>query len=206
YTGTTTVSRGTLKTGVEDTFASTSGVTVAEGATLNLSGNSQTVTTLNNSGTVLINDTGADALPKAVTLYGDMINSGLVMINNGATNAGQTLAVEGDWTGNGGTVSLGTVLGGDDSLTDKLTISGNASGTTYIRVANEGGIGAQTLEGIEVISTGNSASGAFIQKGRIVAGSYEYHLQQGTPSGMNNNNWYLTSQSENNNGNNGNNG
>ncbi|WP_336984752.1 autotransporter-associated beta strand repeat-containing protein, partial [Cedecea sp. VD21] len=39
YTGTTTVSRGTLKTGVEDTFASTSGVTVAEGATLNLSGN-----------------------------------------------------------------------------------------------------------------------------------------------------------------------
>ncbi|WP_421505029.1 autotransporter outer membrane beta-barrel domain-containing protein [Erwinia rhapontici] len=196
YTGATTVSGGTLKTGVENAFASTSGVTVADGGTLNLGGHSQTVNTLNNSGTVLINDAGADVLAKVVTLYGDMINGGLVVINNGATNAGQTLAVDGDWTGNGGTVSIGTVLGGDDSLTDKLAISGKASGTTHVRVANEGGTGAQTLEGIEVISTGGSTADAFVQSGRVVAGSYEYHLQQGSASGADMNNWFLTSQSD----------
>ena len=201
YTGSTIISAGTLKTGVEDAFASTSGVTVTDGATLNLGGNSQHINagtgTLTNSGTVLINDAGADVLAKVVTLYGDMINSGLVVINNGPTNAGQTLAVNGDWTGNGGTVSLGTVLGGDDSLTDKLAISGNASGTTYVSVANEGGTGAQTLEGIELISTGSSTADAFVQSGRVVAGSYEYHLQKGSASGANMNNWYLTSQNQN---------
>ena len=201
YTGSTIISAGTLKTGVEDAFASTSGVTVADGATLNLGGNSQHINagtgTLTNSGTVLINDAGADVLAKVVTLYGDMINSGMVVINNGATNAGQTLAVDGNWTGNGGTVSLGTVLGGDDSLTDKLAISGNASGTTYVSVANEGGTGAQTLEGIELITTGSSTADAFVQRGRVVAGSYEYHLQQGSASGANMNNWYLTSQNQN---------
>lgn len=201
YSGTTTVSAGILKTGVEDAFANTSGVTVSDGATLNLGGNSQHINagvgTLTNSGTVLINDAGADVLAKVVTLYGDMINSGLVVINNGPTNAGQTLAVNGDWTGNGGTVSLGTVLGGDDSLTDKLAISGNASGTTYVSVANEGGTGAQTLEGIELISTGSSTADAFVQSGRVVAGSYEYHLQKGSASGANMNNWYLTSQNQN---------
>lgn len=197
YTGSTTINGGTLKTVVEDAFASTSGVRVADAATLNLAGNDQTVTSLNNSGTVLINDTGAGVLAKVVTLYGDMINSGLVVINNGATNAGQTLAVKGDWTGKSGTVSIGTVLGGDDSLTDKLVISGNASGTTYVSVANEGGTGAQTLEGIELISTGSSAADAFVQSRRVVAGSYEYHLQQGSASGANMNNWYLTSQSDN---------
>ncbi|HDG1683950.1 TPA: autotransporter outer membrane beta-barrel domain-containing protein [Kluyvera ascorbata] len=201
YTGATTVSAGTLKTGVEDAFVSTSGVTVAKDATLNLGGKNQHINagkgTLTNGGTVLINDAGAGVLEKAVTLYGDMINSGLVVINNGATNAGQTLAVDGNWTGYGGTVSLGTVLGGDDSLTDKLAISGNASGTTYVSVANEGGTGAQTLEGIELISTGSSTADAFVQRGRVVAGSYEYHLQKGSASGANMNNWYLTSQNQN---------
>ena len=206
YTGATTVNGGTLKTGVSNAFASTSGVSIADGGILNLGGNSQTVNSLNNSGTVLINDAGADILANVVTLYGDMINSGTVVINNGATNAGQTLAVNGDWTGNGGTVSIGTVLGGDDSLTDKLAISGNASGKTFVAITNEGGTGAQTLEGIEVITTGNSTANAFVQNGRVVAGSYEYHLQQGSASGAEKNNWYLTSQSDSNNGNNGNNG
>lgn len=40
---------------------------------------------LTNGGVALINDTGADVLAKVVTLYGDMINSGMVVINNGPT-------------------------------------------------------------------------------------------------------------------------
>lgn len=31
-----------------------------------------------------------------------------------------------------------------------------------------------------------------MQRGRIVAGSYEYHVKQGTASGSDRNNWYLT--------------
>lgn len=205
YTGATIVSGGTLKTGVANAFASTSGVVVSDGGTLNLGGHSQTVNSLNNSGTVLINGAGTDVLANVVTLYGNMINSGTVVINNGATKSGQTLAVDGDWTGNGGTVSIGTVLGGDGSLTDKLAIIGAATGKTYVAIANEGGTGAQTREGIEIISTGSSTADAFTQKGRIVAGSYEYHLQQGTASGAEKNNWYLTSQVEGSNSNNSNN-
>lgn len=125
------------------------------------------------------------------TIYGDVNNSGKVSLQD--STAGNQLTVTGDWTGSAGTVLLNTVLGGDDSLTDKLVISGSATGTTYVKVNNENGTGAQTLEGIEVISTGSSTSDAFVQSGRIVAGVYDYHLQQGTTSGSNMNNWYLTS-------------
>lgn len=128
-----------------------------------------------------------------MTLTGDIINSGLVVLNNCKTCAGQTLAVNGDWTGNGGTVSFGTVLGNDSSLTDRLVITGAATGTTKVKVSNEGGAGAQTLEGIELITTGSSTDSAFVQDGRIVEGSYDYSLQQGTKSGANTSNWYLTS-------------
>lgn len=194
YTGETLVSAGELTTGISDAFASTSGVIVAPGATLNLGGNSQhlaTGATLNNSGTLLINDAGASVLSNIVALYGDVINSGTVIINNGRQNAGQTLQVNGNWTGSGGTVSLGTVLGGDDSLTDKLAITGSATGTTFVAINNEGGTGALTVNGIEVITTGSSTANAFVQSGRIAAGAYDYTLVRGI--GSNDNNWYLSS-------------
>lgn len=193
YTGATTVSSGTLKLGVKDAIATTSGVTVDKDGTLNLGGNSQTFTTLTNNGTLLINDYGENALINAVTVRGDMINSGRLVINNCASCAGQTYIQNGNWLGSGGSVSLGTVLGDDTSVSDKLEITGDATGTTYVSVSNEGGGGAKTLEGIELITTRTSTAGAFVQHGRIVAGAYEYHLQQGTASGANRNNWYLTS-------------
>ncbi|OSL84484.1 autotransporter outer membrane beta-barrel domain-containing protein [Escherichia coli] len=195
YTGTTTINGGTLKTATDDAIAGTSGVNIAENGTLNLNGHNQTLTDIVNSGTLLINDTGATPLTTPVTVTGDMTlrQSGLVVINNGNSNAGQTLKVEGDWKGEGGTVSLGVVLGDDGSKADQLNIAGHASGSTSVLVANENGSGAQTLEGIKLISSGSSDNNAFVQKGRIVAGSYDYHLQQGSASGQNTSNWYLTS-------------
>ncbi len=195
YTGTTTINGGILKTATENAIAGTSGVNISDGATLNLNGHNQTFTSVDNSGTLLINDTGAAPLTTPVTVTGNMTlrQSGLVVINNGNNNAGQTLKVEGDWKGEGGTVSLGVVLGDDNSKADQLNISGHASGATNVLVANENGSGAQTLEGIKLISTGSSDNNAFVQKGRIVAGSYDYHLQQGTQSGKDTSNWYLTS-------------
>ncbi len=170
-------------------------MTVSNGATLDLAGHNQTLTGIDNSGTLLINDNGASVLSSPVMVNGDMLlrQSGLVVINNGNSNAGQTLKLNGDWKGEGGTLFLGAVLGGDNSKADQLHISGHASGTTHVHVANLGGSGAQTLEGIKLISTGSSDNNAFVQKGRIVAGSYDYHLQQGTASGQNTSNWYLTS-------------
>ncbi len=195
YSGLTHINGGTLRTSIDDAIASSSGVNVSEGATLNLAGYNQTLTALNNSGTILINDTGATPLTVPVTVTGDMTlrKSGLVVINNGSNNAGQVLIQNGDWQGAGGTVSLGVVLGEDKSKADQLDITGHASGTTNVLVVNENGSGAQTLEGIKLISTGSSDNNAFVQKNRIVAGSYDYHLQQGTASGQNTSNWYLTS-------------
>lgn len=205
YTGSTEVAGGTLKTGVVDAFASTSGVDVLSGATLNLGGNSQTLGSnaiLNNAGTVLINDWDAALLTSPVTVAGNMINSGLVVINNCTTCAGQTLAYTGNWTGAAGTVSIGTVLGDDDSLTDKLTIAGNTSGTTSLKVTNEGGAGAQTVEGIRVIEVDGDSAGTFsllgdyVHQGEqaVVGGAYAYKLYQGGVSTPTDGDWYLRSQ------------
>ncbi|MGU3577281.1 autotransporter outer membrane beta-barrel domain-containing protein, partial [Brucellaceae bacterium C25G] len=106
----------------------------------------------------------------------------------------KTLSASGDYTSNEGTLKLNTHLGDDNSVTDKLVIDGVVTGTTYVVINNTNGSGAQTLEGIELITTGGSGADAFVQDGRIVAGSYDYSLQQGNASGNNLNNWYLTSE------------
>ncbi len=173
-----------------DGDASVGNITVASGSTLDLSDGATWAAsdTITNNGTVSL---AADAT--SATLMGAVLNNGAFNVNNScATCAGHTLYVDGDYTGNAGTLSLGTVLGGDDSLTDKLVISGAATGTTYVSVTNKGGTGAQTDKGIMVIESGSSTSDAFVQSGRIVSGVYEYHLQQGNSSGENTSNWYLT--------------
>ncbi|HFP4231831.1 TPA: autotransporter outer membrane beta-barrel domain-containing protein [Escherichia coli] len=194
YSGTTTINGGTLKTATDYAIARSAGVNISDGATLNLNGHNQKLTGIDNRGTLLINDYGASVLSAPVTVSGNMTlrQSGRVIINNG-NNAGQTLNLNGDWKSEGGNLFLGAILGDDNSKADQLHISGHASGTTHVHVANLGGSGAQTLEGIKLISTGSSDKDAFIQKGRIVAGSYDYHLQQGTKSGQNTSDWYLTS-------------
>lgn len=194
YTGSTHIHEGTLKTTASNAFANTSGVTIDEGGTLNLNGNSQTVNTLDNGGTLLIDDYGVPpASPLSVTLTGDVTNSGNIVLNNSDTSAGNTLTIDGDYVGNGGSLSLGTVLGGDSSLTDKLVVTGSATGTTYVSVSNENGSGSLVHEGIKIVETGSTTSDAFVQRGRIVAGSYEYYVKQGTASGEDLNSWYLTS-------------
>ncbi|HAX5205214.1 TPA: autotransporter outer membrane beta-barrel domain-containing protein, partial [Escherichia coli] len=197
YTGTTTVSDGTLTLATTNAIAGSSGVTVDSGSIMNLSGNSQVLNNLVNDGTLLINDYGANVLASLVVVTGNMTlgKNGLVVLNNGATHAGQVWIQHGDWTGHGGTVSLGTVLGDDSSKTDKLQITGKATGTTYVSVTNEGGSGAQTIGGIEVITTNGADANAFVQSGRITVGVYEYSLVRGGQGGQggNQNNWYLTS-------------
>lgn len=121
---------------------------------------------------------------------GQLNNAGTVAFSDGA--AGRTLTVEGNYAGNGGTLVFNSVLGGDDSLTDKLIVKGDTSGTTSVRVNNLGGSGAKTLNGIELITVGGNSAGEFQQSGRIVAGAYDYHLVRG--EGANSGNWYLSNE------------
>ncbi|EMH4163446.1 autotransporter outer membrane beta-barrel domain-containing protein [Pluralibacter gergoviae] len=113
-------------------------------------------------------------------------NSGTIAFSAPSDGHFKTLTV-GNYTGNGGTIAFNSALAGDDSATDRLVITGDSAGSTSVRVNNLGGKGAQTIEGIALISVGGVSDGVFTKSGRIAAGAYDYDLQK------KNNNWYLTS-------------
>lgn len=92
-----------------------------------------------------------------------------------------------NYTGNNGTLIFNTLLGDDKSQTDRLVITGNSAGNSNVQVNKAGGNGAQTVEGIELISVGGKSEGIFTKSGRIAAGAYDYDLVK------KNKNWYLTS-------------
>ena len=106
----------------------------------------------------------------------------------------RTLTITGDFTGNNGTLIFNTELKDDLSLTDKLDIQGDSYGNTKVQVRNAGGSGAETLDGIELISVGGNSNGEFTKDGRIVAGAYEYFIGRGNGVTTNSKNWYLTSK------------
>ncbi|HFZ0820225.1 TPA: autotransporter outer membrane beta-barrel domain-containing protein [Enterobacter cloacae] len=128
----------------------------------------------------------------ALTTGGNLTNSGQIQVGQTGSDAlaGNTLTVNGNYTGNGGKIAFNTALGNDASTTDHMTVNGDTGGTTYVSVSNAGGSGARTLNGIELIKVGGSSDGEFLQDGRIVAGAYDYRLSRG--AGANQKNWYLT--------------
>lgn len=97
------------------------------------------------------------------------------------------LVIDGNYSGSG-RLAMNANLTGDDSLRNKLLIKGDVEpGTTLLTVKNLGGRGAQTVEGIEMISVGGTSYGQFLKEGRIVAGAYEYDVVKKGES------WFLTS-------------
>ena len=163
YSGRTTVSQGNLQAGAEDVFSPNSSHLVESGGQLDLNGFNQKIASLTNGGIVKI----------------------------AGSSAGTILNVTGDYVGNNGLLIFNTVLGEDNSVTDRLIIGGNTAGNTQVTVNNLGGSGAKTLNGIELISVGGDSDGNFIQTGRLAAGAFDYKLQRGV--GENNKNWYLIS-------------
>ncbi|EAB0112867.1 autotransporter outer membrane beta-barrel domain-containing protein [Salmonella enterica subsp. enterica serovar Schwarzengrund] len=110
----------------------------------------------------------------------------------GAGDSFEVTSVLGDKTGNGGSLYLNTVLGDDDSATDKLVITGDASGTTDLYI-NGIGNGAQTTNGIEVVDVGGtSTSDAFVLKNEVNASLYTYRLYWNESD----NDWYLASKAQ----------
>lgn len=113
----------------------------------------------------------------AVSVTGDVHNAGTITLR-GAT-PGTVLNVQGNYIGNGGVLQLNTVFGGDGSATDKLVVSGNTSGGTTLQVANVGGTGAATVNGIKVVDVGGtSASSDFALASPVQAGAFEYTLKR----------------------------
>lgn len=104
--------------------------------------------------------------------------------SGGVTNAGLISFVPGDafarltannYIGENGFLGLNTVLGADDSLSDRLVINGGtASGTTGLIIANAGGSGDLTtgdgIRVVEAIEGGTTETDAFYLNSRTAAG------------------------------------
>lgn len=195
YTGTTDIRQGALILGNENTPMTLASrqVNILEGA--KLSGFGGVAGNIDNQGLLQIgSDTQTDGKTQTFTIGKDLVNSGTVMVGNntGHATAGNQLLVKGDYTGNDGHIHFNTALGDDNSVTDKMVVTGNTSGKTGVSVSNAGGTGAQTLNGIELIHVDGASDGEFNQEGRIVAGAYDYTLARG--KGDSSGNWYLTSK------------
>ncbi|UXN58546.1 autotransporter outer membrane beta-barrel domain-containing protein (plasmid) [Phyllobacterium zundukense] len=73
------------------------------------------------------------------------------------------LPVDGNYTGNGGTLVIESELRGDASPTDRLVVTGDTAGTTNVKVVNldPDNAGGQTVEGIKIVDVGGASNGAF---------------------------------------------
>ncbi|EBU8372268.1 fibronectin-binding autotransporter adhesin ShdA [Salmonella enterica subsp. enterica serovar Garoli] len=193
YTGDTNVQEGTLWLSGDGTIGemgSQQAVNVASGATFGGSNGTTVNGKVTNEGTLVFGD--SDETGAIFTLNGDLINMGTIASGSSSSTPGNTLYVDGNYTGNGGSLYLNTVLGDDDSATDKLVITGDASGTTDLYI-NGIGDGAQTTNGIEVVDVGGvSTSDAFVLKNEVNASLYTYRLYWNESD----NDWYLASKAQ----------
>ncbi|EBC9302838.1 fibronectin-binding autotransporter adhesin ShdA [Salmonella enterica] len=193
YTGDTNVQEGTLwlsGDGSIGEMGSQQAVNVASGATFGGSNGTTVNGKVTNEGTLVFGD--SEETGAIFTLNGDLINMGTITSGSSASTPGNTLYVDGNYTGNGGSLYLNTVLGDDDSATDKLVITGDASGTTDLYI-NGIGDGTQTTNGIEVVDVGGvSTSDAFVLKNEVNASLYTYRLYWNESD----NDWYLASKAQ----------
>ena len=116
------------------------------------------------------------------------------VVELGTGNVFNTLTVTGDYTGSGGTLLFNTVLGDDTAASDKLIVNGSTSGQTNVAINNVGGIGAQTVNGIQLIQVDGASNGEFNLAGRAVGGQYEYFLFKGGKADPNDGDWYLRTE------------
>jgi len=171
YSGDTNILAGALQAGTANALSPNSAMNVGSAGTLSLNGFSQAVAGLTNAGLISM---GVNTAPGAV------------------------LTVNGNYVGLGGTILLNTHLGADGSPSDKLVINGGtATGSTFLRISNAGGLGALTVgSGIPVVETANGGStalGAFTLSGQVTAGAYDYLLYRGSVDQTSPDDWYLRS-------------
>lgn len=172
----------------------TSGFTVddftigAGGLTVDTNGFAISAIGFGGVGDLSVMNTGAN--PGTLTLTGASTYAGDTRIG---TNS--TLVLAGDHIGTGKLLEIQTALGDDNSLTGRLVVNGNTSGSTNLKVTNVGGIGGVTATGIRIIHVDGTSGGTFDLLGDIVhngeqaviGGAYLYGLYQDVGDG----DWYL---------------
>ena len=124
YTGATIVSAGTLQAGAEGAFSSSSAVSVATGATLDLNGYKQTIGGLSGSGTVSLG-----SVTLTVNNTSDSPFDGVISGTGGLTKSGSgTLTLTGANTYTGATtVSAGTLSVTGSLATSSITVASGAT-------------------------------------------------------------------------------
>jgi len=168
---TMTSSNSVLTGSIQTAGGSTSNVALGSGTTWNMTGSS-TVTNLANN------------------------DSNIVVSAPTPSNSFKTLTVV-NYAGSKGGVVLNTYLGGDNSPSDQIVVSGAATGSTTLRVNNAGGPGDQTTaNGIPVVvvtGAGITTPGAFSLAGEVRGGAYTYFLFRGGRDGTRTDDWFLRS-------------
>ncbi|MDD0976182.1 autotransporter outer membrane beta-barrel domain-containing protein [Pseudomonas fontis] len=124
-------------------------------------------------------------------------NAGTIDLTGGNDAQGR-LTINGNYTGNSGTLKLNSVLAGDGAASDRLVVNqGAISGTTNLTINNLKGAGALTSQnGIQVVEAANgatSSNGAFVQTQTLSAGAFDYRLFKGGVTAGSENSWYLRS-------------
>jgi outer membrane autotransporter protein len=152
----------------------------------------------NIDGSSVLTSTQGSITPFTAGQRATLNNAGVIDLSSGNTRTNDTLAVQGNYTGNGGQLFLQSKVGDDTSPSDKLVvIDGTLTGTTSISVSNLGGLGALTRQnGIQLVQaqgTASSDNGAFALKSPVSAGAYDYYLFKGGVTAGSENSWYLRS-------------
>ena len=197
YTGDTTLRNGTTLVaagatlGVENSNAT---LTVQNGAKFATAGTVYNNITILSGGTLAawnaiegnttLRDVGID------TINGNVTNSGTLLLSAADHSVGNDFTINGDYTGaEGSQIVLNSELGTDTAPTDHLTITGSSFGQSGVTVSNMGGLGAQTVNGMEIVSVAGSSEAQLTLAKPVVAGAYEYSLYQHSDG-----NWYLESK------------
>ncbi|MDR7957737.1 autotransporter outer membrane beta-barrel domain-containing protein, partial [Salmonella enterica] len=193
---------GTLILGAQNTYSGDTDVQegalwLAETATIGSAGSAQAVNIAANAAfgghnaTVNghVNNLGSLYFADTFTVNGDVVNSSAMI--SGSDQPNNTLTIAGNYTGNDGHLYLNTQLGDDSSPTDKLIVTGDTAGSTTLHITNVNGLGAQTVNGIEVIEVGGQSDGDFtLYKGHVDINAWTYTLKQDGGD------WYLRSESD----------
>ncbi|EPB5621678.1 ECSE_1600 family autotransporter [Escherichia coli] len=201
YQGATYVQMGTLRTDADGALGNTRELNISNAAIVDLNGSTQTVETFTGQmGSTVLFKEGALTVNKGGISQGELTGGGNLNVTGG------TLAIEGlnarynalTSISPNAEVSLDNTqgLGRGNIANDGLLTLKNVTGelrNTRVRVDNIGGVGAQTVNGIELIEVGGNSAGNFaLTTGTVEAGAYVYTLAKG--KGNDEKNWYLTSK------------
>ena len=126
-----------------------------------------------------------------------VVNAGTIDLSRGNDAQGR-LTIQGNYTGNNGTLRLNSMLAGDGAASDRLVVSrGAIGGSTQLLINNLNGAGAATAQnGIQVVEARDGAvstATAFVQTQTLSAGAYDYRLFKGGVTAGSENSWYLRS-------------